>query len=62
MRIGWNYSNIVENKGRFFPKGPPISLTFLWMVGHVINYIYCILDLTNSVREIGRDLATNSTF
>ena len=25
-------------------------------------YIYCILDLTNSVREIGSSLATNSTF
>ena len=46
----------------FPPKASPISLIFLWVVGHLISVISCILDLTVSLREVGRCLATNSTF
>ena len=35
---------------------------FLWEVGHFISVAYCILDLIDSIREIGSSLSTNSTF
>ena len=46
----------------FFPKVPPISLIFLWLVVHFINAISCILDLTNSLRKIGSGIETDSAF
>ena len=39
---GWKYRDIME-KCQFFPKAPPISLIFLWVVIHFIAVIYCIL-------------------
>ena len=57
---GWKYGDKVE-KRPFFPKAPPISQIFLWVVGHFINVISCILYLTNFSRKLGRALETNST-
>ena len=47
-------------KGRvFFSESTPgFFIIFLWMISHFINVIFCILDLTNSLREIGRVLQT----
>ena len=59
-RNKWKYRDIVEKRCHFqkhshFPN-------CLWEVGHLISVTYCILDLTDSIREIGSSLSTNSTF
>ena len=40
-----------SGKGPFYQKHPDFP-NFLWMTGHFISAIFCILDLTNSSREI----------
>ena len=47
---GWKHRDIV-GKMSVFPKAPPISLIFLWVLIHFIAVIYCILNLTNYFRE-----------
>ena len=51
----------MENRCHFFQKHSDFP-NFPWVVGHFISVTYCILSLTNSIREIGSSLLTNSTF
>ena len=60
-RDRWKYRDIVKIDV-IFSKSTLDFSNILWVVGHFISVVCCILDFTDSIREIGCSLATNSTF